>query len=59
MLRRMLWCSGEESVLVQSRKDGLMDHRSGQLVMEGCKVSNSHLMEEENNLMEEHIKGIS
>ena len=36
-----------------------MDHRPGQLVMEGCKVSNSHLMEEENSLMEEHIKGIS
>ena len=53
----MLWCSGEEkSVLVQSRKDGLMDHRSGQLLMEGCNVSNSHLMEEQNNLMEEHIK---
>ena len=32
-----------------------MDRRSGQLVMEGCKVSNSHLMEE-NNLMEEHNK---
>ena len=38
-----------------------MDHRPGQLVMEGCKVSNSHLMEEsnlmeENNVMEEDNK---
>ena len=32
-----------------------MDHRSGQLVMEGCKVSNSSLMEE-SNLMEENNK---
>ena len=32
-----------------------MDHGSGHLVMEGCKVSNSHLMEE-NNLREEHHK---
>ena len=30
-----------------------MDHGSGQLVMEGCEVSNSHLMEQ-NNLMEEN-----
>ena len=34
-----------------------MDHGSGQLVMEGCKVSNSHLMEEEDYLMEQ-LKGI-
>ena len=32
-----------------------MDHGTGQLVMEGCKVSNSHLMEQ-NNLMEENNK---
>ena len=50
-------CSGEKTVLVQSRKDGVMDHRSGLLVMESCKVSNSHLMEGEDYLMEQ-LKGI-